>query len=356
MSEHSMDQTKSEAFARKMVGILNNAALALMTSIGHQTRLFDVLASLPPATSTDIAVSSGLNERYVREWLGAMTVGGIIEYDAALKTYSLPPEHAAWLTRSAGVNNLAPRMQSIPLLASVEPGIIASFAGGGGVPYAEYPAFQKLMAEGSALRQDTLLIPTILPLVPELVTRLEAGMEVLDIGCGQGHAVNLMAQAYPRSRFRGYDFSAQAIDSSRQEADALKLTNVQFGVQDLALLDEPGKYSLITAFDVIHDQAKPTKVLEAVFKALTPDGVFFMVDIRASSDVNGNVGHPLGPFLYTVSTMHCMTVSLALDGEGLGTVWGEQKALGMLAQAGFTNVQVRQIEGDILNNYYICQK
>jgi 2-polyprenyl-3-methyl-5-hydroxy-6-metoxy-1,4-benzoquinol methylase len=356
MSEQIMDQSKSEAFARKMVGILNNASLALMTSIGHQTGLFDVLASLPPATSGGIAGASGLNERYVREWLGAMTVGGIIDYDAASKTFRLPPEHAAWLTRSAGVNNLATRMQSIPLLASVEPGIIASFARGGGVPYAEYPAFQKIMAEGSAMRQDTLLISTILPLVPDLVGRLEGGIEVLDIGCGQGHAANLMAQAYPRSRFRGYDFSAQGIDTARQEADALKLTNVQFAVQDLALLHEPDKYSLITAFDVIHDQAKPTKVLESVFRALTPDGIFLMVDIRASSDVNENMGHPLGPFLYTISTMHCMTVSLALDGEGLGTVWGEQRALEMLAAAGFTSVQVRQIEGDILNNYYICRK
>jgi ubiquinone/menaquinone biosynthesis C-methylase UbiE len=356
MTEQILDQSKSEAFAGKMVGVLNSASLALMTSIGHQTELFDVLATLPPATCADIARASGLNERYVREWLGAMTVGGIVEYEPGSKTYRLPPEHAVWLTRAAGTDNMANHMQFIPLLGSVESGIIASFAKGGGVPYAEYPRFQKVMAETSAMVHDKALINVILPLIPSIAEKLETGIDVLDIGCGQGHAVNLMAQSYPNSRFQGYDFSEQGISLATQEAEALKLRNAHFVVQDLALFDEPDKYALITAFDVIHDQAKPAKVLKNVFRALTAGGIFLMVDIRASSHVHENAGHPLGAFLYTVSTMHCMTVSLALDGEGLGTVWGEQKAQEMLADAGFTDVEIRQVQGDIFNNYYICRK
>jgi 2-polyprenyl-3-methyl-5-hydroxy-6-metoxy-1,4-benzoquinol methylase len=356
MTEQILDQDKTQAFAGKMLGILNSASLALMTSIGHQTELFNVLASLPPSTSAEIAKASGLNERYVREWLGAMTVGDILEYAPATKTYRLPPEHAAWLTKAAGTDNIATHMQFIPLLASVESGIIASFARGGGVPYAEYPRFQKVMADTSALVHDKALFSAILPLVPDLAGKLEAGIDALDIGCGQGHAVNLMAQAYPNSRFRGYDFSEQGISTAKQEAAALKLTNASFAVQDLALLAESNKYTLITAFDVIHDQAKPATVLDVVAKALKPDGIFLMVDIRASSHVDENKEHPLGAFLYTVSTMHCMTVSLALDGEGLGTVWGEQKAREMLAAAGFTKVEVKQVPGDIFNNYYICRK
>lgn len=356
MTDQILDQDKSQLFAGKMLGVLNSASLALMTSIGHQTSLFDVLSTLPPSTSAEIASASRLNERYVREWLGAMTTGGIVEYQPELKTYRLPPEHAAWLTRAAGTNNFATQMQFIPLLGSVESGIIASFAKGGGVPYAEYPRFQKVMADASAMVHDHALIDAILPLVPGIAARLEAGIDVLDIGCGQGHAINLMAQAYPNSRFRGYDFSEQGIGAAKREAEELKLTNVQFRVQDLTLLDEPNNYSLVTAFDVIHDQAKPTQVLDAVYRALTPDSVFLMVDIRASSHVHENLEHPLGAFLYTVSTMHCMTVSLALDGEGLGTVWGEQKALDMLTAAGFTSVDVQQVIGDIINNYYICRK
>jgi SAM-dependent methyltransferase len=121
-------------------------------------------------------------------------------------------------------------------------------------------------------------------------------------------------------------------------------------------MEEPGAYDFVTAFDVIHDQAQPRTVLKNVAALLKPGGTFLMVDIKASSEVHENLDHPMGPFLYTISTMHCMTVSLARDGEGLGTMWGEQKALELLAEAGFTDVAVRQVEGDFLNNFYIAKK
>ena len=356
MVDITLDPVKSEAFAGKMMGVLNDAALALMMSIGHQTELFDVMAELQTLTSTELAQTAGLTERYVREWLGAMTTAGVVDYDPDTQTYHLPPEHAAWITRAAGPNNLALQMQFIPLLASVEEGIIASFRNGGGVPYAEYPRFQRVMAETSGIVFDAQLIGAIVPLVPGLAESLVRGIDVLDVGCGQGHAANLLAQAYPASQFTGYDFSAQGIATAQEEAAALGLSNVIFGVKDLATLDEPGRYDLITGFDVIHDQAQPARVLGAVHDALKPDGVFLMADIRASSHLHENTDHPLGTFLYTVSTMHCMTVSLALDGAGLGTVWGEQKAREMLEAAGFTQVDVRQVEGDIVNSYYICRK
>ncbi|HLB26693.1 MAG TPA: class I SAM-dependent methyltransferase, partial [Dehalococcoidia bacterium] len=130
----------------------------------------------------------------------------------------------------------------------------------------------------------------------------------------------------------------------------------RFEAKDAATLDEPGRYDLITAFDAIHDQAQPTRVLRAIAEALRPDGVFLMVDIAASSNLHENIDHPLGPALYAVSTMHCMTVSLALNGEGLGTMWGEQLARQKLAEAGFTRVDVKQVPGDFINNYYIAKK
>jgi hypothetical protein len=107
---------------------------------------------------------------------------------------------------------------------------------------------------------------------------------------------------------------------------------------------------------VIHDQAQPRTVLKNVAAVLKQGGTFLMVDIKASSDVQENLDHPMGPFLYTVSTMHCMTVSLARNGEGLGAMWGEQKALEFLAEAGFTDVTVKQVEGDPFNNFYIAKK
>lgn len=351
-----LDETKAEAFAGQMVGVLNDAMLALMTSIGHQTKLFDAMADLSPSTSEEIASAANLNERYVREWLGAMVVGGVVDYDPDRKTYRLPPEHAACLTRVAGPDNLASLAQLVPLLGNVEGGIVESFRNGGGVPYSAYARFQELMAEDSAQVYGATLIETPLPLVPGLVERLESGIAVADIGCGQGIALNLMAQAFPNSRFIGYDLSEEGIAASRAEAERMGLENARFEVGDVTTFDEREHYQLITAFDVIHDLAHPAEVLRNIFNALGPGGTFLMVDIAASSHLHENIEHPLGPFLYAVSTMHCMTVSLEQGGVGLGTVWGGQKAQQMLADAGFGEVEVEQVEGDILNNYYIARK
>jgi 2-polyprenyl-3-methyl-5-hydroxy-6-metoxy-1,4-benzoquinol methylase len=356
MTTQELDQAKAEEFAGQMLNVLNGAALALMTSIGHQTELFDTMAGLPPATSQQIAATAGLNERYVREWLGAMVVGRIVVHDPINSTYALPPEHAASLTRTAGPDNLAMITQYIPLLGNVEEDIIESFRSGGGVPYSAYPRFQQLQAEETSRVLDATLIETTLPLVPGLTGRLQAGINVADVGCGQGHAINLMARAFPNSRFTGYDFSEEGIDTGKAEAERMVLKNAHFEVKDVATLDASGEYGLITAFDVIHDLAQPAKVLKKIFDALQPDGTFLMVDIAASSNVSENIGHPLAPALYTFSVMHCLTVSLEQDGAGLGTVWGEQRARQMLTDAGFTRVEVKQVPGDILNNYYLATK
>ena len=148
-ANQQINQAKSEAFADQMLSILNNGALSLMISLGHKTRLFDTLSGMTPSTSEQIASASSLNERYVREWLAAMVTGRIIEYDPSQRTYYLPREHAAWLTRSAGVENLAFQAQYIVMLAKVQEKIFDCFSKGGGVSYASFPDFQQLMAEES---------------------------------------------------------------------------------------------------------------------------------------------------------------------------------------------------------------
>jgi ubiquinone/menaquinone biosynthesis C-methylase UbiE len=356
MTTQQIDQAKAEAFGGQMIGVLNGAALTFMVSIGHRTGLFDVMAGLPPSTSQGIADATGLNERYVREWLGAMVTGRIVEYDAGAQTYSLPPEHAASLTRAAGPGNLGGFAQFFSEMGNVETGIVDSFKNGGGVPYSGFPRFQELMREESAQVFDATLIEVTLPLVPGLIDKLKTGIDVSDVGCGAGHAINLMAQAFPNSRFTGFDFSEEGVSFGKAEAKELGLSNANFVVKDAAALGITSRFDLITVFDAIHDQAKPRTVLKGIYDALKPGGVFLCVDIAAASNVEGNMDHPLGPFLYTISTMHCMTVSLALNGEGLGTVWGEQKARELLAEAGFTEVDLKNVEGDILNNYYIAHK
>lgn len=356
MTTETIDQARAEAFAGQMVGVVNGAAIALMTSIGHQVALFDTMATLPPSTSEAIAEAAGLNERYVREWLGAMVTGRVVDYNPTDGTYALPPEHAAFLTRAAGSNNLAGPTQLFALMAQVEEPIVDCFHNGGGVPYSAYPKFQRLMAEDSATVHDAALIDVILPLVDGLPERLRSGIDVADIGCGCGHAINLMAKAFPRSRFTGFDFSEEGIQTARREAENLSLTNATFELRDVTALDMPNRFDLITAFDAIHDQAHPAQVLAGIARALRPDGVFLMVDIRASSHLHENLDLPMAPLLYTASTMHCMTVSLALAGTGLGTMWGEQTARRMLAEAGFTTVEVASIEGDFFNNYFIATR
>ena len=356
MSVQDLDMAAVEEFGGKVVGILNDGMLALMMSIGHRTRLFDVMATLPPSTSAEVAAAAGLQERYVREWLGAMTTGGIVTHDPDAGTFVLPAEHAMVITRAAGPNNLASITQFVSLMGKVEGEVVECFRNGGGVPYSSYPEFQRLMAEESAQTFDATLLDVNLHLVDGLVDRLHAGADVADVGCGQGHAVNLMAEAFPNSRFVGYDFSEEGVAAGRAEAAAKGLTNATFEVQDAADLSASAAFDLITAFDAIHDQRDPAGVLSNIHRALRPDGTFLCVDIKADSSIAGNLDHPLAPFFYTVSTMHCMTVSLALGGAGLGSVWGEQQALRMLADAGFTDVTVESVEGDIVNSYYVARR
>jgi 2-polyprenyl-3-methyl-5-hydroxy-6-metoxy-1,4-benzoquinol methylase len=363
MTTQAVNADKVEAFAGRMLDVLNSGAIALMTSIGHRTGLFDAMSTLPPSTSGEVAEAAELNERYVREWLGAMVVGRIVECDPTGANgsegeprYSLPPEHAACLTRAAAPDNIAVFAQYIPLLGAVEDKIIECFKSGGGVPYDEYDRFHEVMAEDSGQTVVPALLDHILPLKPGLTGRLEEGIDVLDIGCGAGRALNLMAETYPNSRFTGYDLSDEAISTARAEAERRSLKNVTFETRDLTTFDERHRYDLVTAFDAIHDQKTPDNVLAGVARALRPDGTFLMQDIAGSSHHHNNMDHPVGPLLYTVSCMHCMSVSLAQDGMGLGAMWGEEKAREMLRAAGFASVEVKKLDHDFQNNFYIVSK
>jgi 2-polyprenyl-3-methyl-5-hydroxy-6-metoxy-1,4-benzoquinol methylase len=355
MTTAFLDQAKSQQFAEKMVGIINGAAMSLMTSIGHRTGLFDAMSRLPAATTHEIAAKAKLSERYVREWLGAMVTGGIVEHDPAAKTYWLPPEHAAWLTRAASPNNMAVSTQWVSVLGFVEDQVVAAFKHGKGVPYSAYNRFHEVMAEESAQTTVAGLFEHILPLVPGLVDKLRTGIDALDLGCGSGWGLMAMAEEFPRSRFTGYDFSEQAIESAREQARLRRLANVRFEALDVAEMKDAKAFDLVTAFDAIHDQAKPDVVLRNIRAALRPNGTFLMQDILAHSCHHQNVDNPLAPFIYTVSCMHCMSVSLANNGMGLGAAWGKETALRMLKEAGFHDVKVDKLPHDILNYYYVAR-
>lgn len=350
------DAARAGAFADRVVGILNGGALSLMLSIGHRAGLFDAMARLDFATSHELADEAGLDERYVREWLGAMVTGAIAEYDAATRRYRLPAEHAAALTRGGSLGNMATTAQWISLLGSVEDRVLECFERGGGVPYTAYERFHQVMLEESDQTVVSSLCSAILPLVPGGTQALERGISVLDVGCGSGRAINEMAAAFPRSRFTGYDLSPQAIAAARAEARERSLANASFEVRDVADIGCTACFDLVTAFDAIHDQADPAGVLRAIARSLRPGGTFLMQDIAGTSHVHRDAEHPLGPFLYTVSCLHCMSVSLAAGGAGLGAMWGAETARRMLEEAGFAKVELHELPHDPINLYYVSRK
>lgn len=355
-----LDADRSRAFLETMTGIMNGGALALMCSIGHRTGLFDAMAELEPSTSAQIAEAAGLDERYVREWLSAMTAGGVVDHDPGSDesggTFHLPPEHAGLLTRAAGPLNLTTYCQYVGLLGQVEDEVVEAFRNGGGVPYERFPKFETLMAESSYQRLSGSLVSQVVPLIPDGDQRLQDGIDVVDVGCGSGRAMNLLAGHYPNSRFTGFDIAETAIGRATTEAAEAGNANTDFVVRDAAALNESPRFDLAFSFDAIHDQAHPDRMLAGVYDALRPGGIYLAIEPKASSHLHENLDNPTSALMYTISTMHCMTVSLAYGGMGLGTAWGEQKAREMLTDAGFVDIQVTGIRSDRSNHYLLCRK
>ena len=355
ITNDEIDAARVEEFAGELFGLYTGGMLTFMVDLGHRTGLFEA-ATAGQTTSTQLAERAGLEERYVREWLGAMVTGGIFEYDPGARTYALPPEHAACLT-GGGSANIAGLSQFVTHLGRFVQQVERAFREGGGVPYSEFvPEFTDVMDAASRFGFDEHLVADILPAVDGLPDRLARGARVADIGCGTGHAVVVMAAAYPNSTFVGYDLSKEAIDRATEEAAATGLRNATFELRDVARLEVDAPFDAIVSFDTIHDQADPAAVLASIHGALVPGGSYLMVEPHASSNLEENVENPMAPVLYSISTLHCMTVSLAQGGVGLGTAFGEQKARDLLADAGFVDLEVHPAPGDPLNAMYVSRK
>lgn len=346
---------EGQPFGERLLGLLNAGATTLLLSVGHRSGLFDHLADSEARTGAELAHQSGLNERYVREWLNGMTVAGIVRHDPVTRRYHLPAEHAACLSRRSPTDNLAAFAQYIPLLGAVEDRILGCFKNGGGLRYADYGRFHEVMAEDSGQGVVPALLSHILPLADGLIRRLERGIDVLDVGCGAGRALLVLARHFPRSRFIGYDLCEEALALGAAQAAEEGLTNLRFVQCDATRLDHHHEFDLVTAFDAIHDQKEPEVVLAHLRRALRPGGTFLMVDIAGWSRVEQNHDHPMGPLLYTVSLFHCMSVSLGQGGRGYGAMWGQDTAQAKLAQAGFHDIAIHRLAHDPQNAYFVCR-
>lgn len=361
------DSSKKALFQNKLIEILNKGALNLAMGIGYKLGLFDVLDAFDsPVSAARIARQAGLSERYVMEWLGIMATGEVVDLqksDTGENLFYLPKEHADFITKRSGNNNIGVYTQEIPLLtASVFHQVLDNFTNGQGLSYDHYEHFHAFMAELANAKHRRVLVEQFLPFVDKgnIVKQMQAGIRVCDIGCADGVALLLMAQAFPNSKFVGMDISKTAIDRARKEAAALGVGNAEFLLMDAAILGDKSPYDesfdYVTAFDAIHDQTQPAAVLKGIRNILRPGGIFSMVDITAKTDMAENLQDPMGPFLYTVSLMHCMPVGLWQGGTGLGMMWGREKALQMLKEAGFSEVLVESIPQDPFNDHFLCRK
>lgn len=350
---HTFDPAKAEAFAGRLMPLLAGGIQSHLIDLGDRTGLF-AAAAAGPATCDELADRADLVERYVREWLGAMVTTGIMDYNPADATYTLPPEHAALLL---GPGSMTPIARANTVLARHVAELARVFRDGGGIPYADYsPDFTDAMDGMSRGGYDQFLVSQYLPMAPGLAERLAAGARVADVACGSGHALVILAQAFPQSVFTGYDSDDYALGRARKEAADQGVTNLSFELADVGQLDVSQPFDAILMFDALHDQVDPARVLGRIHASLAPDGVFLLREPHAADRLEDNVGNPMAAVQYSVSVMHCLTVSLAHAGAGIGLAFGEGHARRLLAEAGFADPQLHPAPGQPFDVVYVTRR
>jgi ubiquinone/menaquinone biosynthesis C-methylase UbiE len=343
--EAIMDKSKREQFVGQMMGYITGAALSGMIYIGDRVGLFKAMAGAGSVSVTELATKAGLQERYVREWLSAMAASGIVEYDAATERFTFPEEHAAVLADENSPSFLAGFFQNTPAMIDVAPRVAEAFVKGGGVPFSEYsPDLIAGIDRSNRTQYQFHLVKRWLAAMPQVVTCLQNGGRVADVGCGSGYPSILMAQAFPQSRFYGFDVSDESLERARADAQKKGVADrVEFQRASATALPNNPKFDVITSFDAIHDMVDPRGVLRSIRGALADDGTYFMVEPKAGDTLAENMG-PMGAMMYSISTLHCMTVSLAHGGEGIGTAIGPTKIKELAEQAGFSRIRRLPIE------------
>lgn len=349
-----MNMQKAEELAYKVINDYGGAFLMALGYIGDQLGLFKALESSGATTSTELASATGLNERYVREWLKAMVAAEYLDFDSTTGRYVMTPAQAAVLSNqdsplfAGGAFKL-----TMPTLYNV-PRITDSFRNGGGIPYSEIGPDVPCAIE-QVFRPGYLhfLVAEWLTKVPGLTERLQQGAKVIDVGCGRGQSTVAMARAFPNSRFLGIDYHAGSIDAARALALRHELGNVQFLAAPAEQALAQGHCDLICAFDCIHDMVHPVATLEAIRAALAPGGVFVWGEPNATHEPLQN-RNPIGRLFHAISPLHCLTVSLAHGGAGLGTVIGEAGARQLAQQAGFATFE-KLPTNHPFNQFFACR-
>ncbi|SFD91555.1 class I SAM-dependent methyltransferase [Blastococcus tunisiensis] len=347
-----VDDARVEAFAEKVLGDFAGASACYLGALGDALGLFTDLDGRGPATSVELAGRAGLDERYVREWLAGMNAAGYLTFDASTGRYALPAEHAPVLAQEGGPMFFGAALRDSIEKAETFAELLEVFRRGGGIAADSFTEQNReTLARFTAPWFENALRQEWLPRLPEIAAVLEAGASVADVGCGRGLAAIRLAQAYPRSRFAGYDVHAGDVAVAQRAAlEAGVADRVRFEVHDVTA-GLPETFDVITAFDVIHDAVDPAGILRAIHAALAPGGRFVCVDVRCGERPEDNVG-PIATIMYASSVSFCLTVSLAEGGAGLGTCGLAEPVLRrMAAGAGFRDVRHVQVD-DPFNTVY----
>jgi 2-polyprenyl-3-methyl-5-hydroxy-6-metoxy-1,4-benzoquinol methylase len=349
-----IDIDKAKKTAEHVFDMLSGALVSAMIYLGDRMGLYQVLSGAGAVTSAELAQKTGLHERWIREWLYGQAAAKLIDYKGEGR-FELCAENAHVLANENSPFFLAGGFCALPQQMAVLNLLPESFKSGRGLTYDQLgPEVNRGVERLLAPWFRTQLVPTALPRLDGVVSKLQAGAKVADIGCGSGVALIEMAKAYPRSAFHGYDIAKIPLARASANAKEAGVSNISF--HDAAVDPLPGdaSHDFITTFDCLHDMTRPDLVMAAIRKAIKNDGTWLIADVHGQPTFEQNLSeNPLAPVMYGFSVICCMSSALSEpDGLGLGTLgFPEPVAREMTAKAGFTRFVTRDFENPI-NAYY----
>ena len=332
-----MDQTKLEDFVHKAFGDLGSALTASLVVVGDRLGLYRAMAGAGPLTPAELAQRTGTVERCVREWLAAQAAAGYVEYDAAAGRYTLPPEQAVALTDDESPACVLGGFLAMTAAMKAEPKVTQAFRSGRGVGWHEHdPGLFEGTERFFRPGYNANLVDSWIPALEGVKAKLQSGARVADIGCGHGASTIIMAKAFPRSTFVGFDYHGASIERARERAASVGVSErARFEVATAKTFG--GKYDLVACFDCLHDMGDPVGAAAHVRESLAPGGTWMLVEPRAGDRVEDNL-NPLGRVFYSVSTLVCTQASLSQEvGTALGAQAGEARLRKITEDAGFTH-------------------
>lgn len=340
MHLNEVDAGKLEQLQGKVINDVAGSLGLLMAYIGDKLDLYSALAEISPATSQDLADSTGMDERYLREWLSANAAAGYVNYDAAASQFSLSPEQAVIFAAEGHPACMQGFFQAVMSVYIDEPKLTEVFRSGKGLAWSDHSPCLFCGTERFFRPMYAMnLLDAWIPALDGVREKLEAGAKVADIGCGHGSSTIILAQAFPNSTFHGFDFHEPSIEHARERARAAGVAhNTIFEVVTAKAF--PGKnYDLVTIFDALHDMGDPVSAARHIAESLSETGTLMLVEPFAGDSLEENM-HPLGQIYYSFSTMVCIPASKSQEvGLGLGAQAGQKKLTEVLNAAGFSQVR-----------------